>query len=244
MFSQRIKYLDLTLPTPAENLACDEALLDWCEETGDAEILRVWEPSEYFVVVGYANKVELEVNRQKCRDQNISVLRRCSGGGAVVQGPGCLNYSLVLQYSENESLQTIPQANQFIMECQRQLVQEHLKIEVEVKGHTDLALDGMKFSGNAQRRKKNFLLFHGTFLLNFEIPVIASLLKMPSKQPDYRENRTHESFVTNLHRPAEELKQVLRCGWEAAEEHEQVAIPYVSKLLREKYAHDDWNFKF
>lgn len=237
-----MKFLDLTFSTPAENLACDEALLDWCEETGDEEILRVWEPSEYFVVVGYANKVDLEVNRQKCRDQNIPILRRCSGGGAVVQGSGCLNYSLVLKYPGDDSLQTIPQANRFIMERQRQLLQQHLKIEIEVKGHTDLAVDGMKFSGNAQRRKKNFLLFHGTLLLEFEIPVITSLLNMPSKQPDYRGNRAHDCFVTNLNRPAEELKQVLRCGWKASEGH--ASIPDMSKLLCEKYTRDDWNFKF
>jgi len=237
-----MKFLDKTFSTPAENLACDEALLDSAEENGGGEILRIWEPSEYFIVVGYANKVDIEVDREKCRERNIPILRRCSGGGAVVQGPGCLNYSLVLHCSGNESLQTIPQANRFIMERQRQLLQNHLKIAVEVQGHTDLTIDGMKFSGNAQRRKKNFLLFHGTLLLDFEIPLIASLLKMPSKQPDYRENRTHESFLTNLHRPAGELKQVLRCGWEAAEE--QTTIPNVSKLLRERYACDDWNFKF
>ena len=37
-----MKQLDLTLPSPAENLACDEALLDWCEENGGEEILRFW----------------------------------------------------------------------------------------------------------------------------------------------------------------------------------------------------------
>jgi hypothetical protein len=59
--------LDLTLPTPAENLACDEALLDLCEEGGAGEVLRFWEPREYFVVVGYANKVASEVNVNACR---------------------------------------------------------------------------------------------------------------------------------------------------------------------------------
>ena len=47
-------FLDLTLPTPAENLAGDEALLDWFEENGGDGVLRFWEPANYFVVVGYA----------------------------------------------------------------------------------------------------------------------------------------------------------------------------------------------
>jgi lipoate-protein ligase A len=57
-----MKHLDLTFPSPAENLACDEALLDWREENGGEEILRFWESPEIFVVVGYANKVAMEAN--------------------------------------------------------------------------------------------------------------------------------------------------------------------------------------
>jgi lipoate-protein ligase A len=237
-----MNYLDLTLATPAENLACDEALLNFCEETGGAEILRIWEPTDYFVVVGYANKVDVEVDREKCRAKKIPVLRRCSGGGAVVQGSGCLNYSLVLNFSENESLQTITQANRFIMERQRQILQTRPGITIDIEGHTDLAVAGLKFSGNAQRRKKKFLLFHGAFLLRFDLPLIANLLKMPSRQPTYRANRPHEKFVTNLDWPTDELKQLLRRGWNASAQLK--SIPDLSNLLRERYGRDEWNFKF
>ena len=57
-----MNYLDLTLPTPAENLAADEALLDQCEAARAGAVLRFWEPREHFVVVGYSNKVRTEVN--------------------------------------------------------------------------------------------------------------------------------------------------------------------------------------
>ena len=237
-----MKFLDLTMPTPAENLACDEALLDFCEETNAPEILRVWEPAEYFVVVGYANKINVEVNREHCRAKEIPIFRRCSGGGAVVQGPGCLNYSLVLNFAENASLQTITQANRFIMERHRELFQSLLGNTVCIEGHTDLALGGLKFSGNAQRRKKNFLLFHGTFLLDFDLSMIEQLLRMPSKQPSYRENRSHEEFLINLHRTAALLKTLLRQAWKASEKLEM--IPEVSRSFVEKYQSNEWNLKF
>jgi len=57
-----MKYLDQTLQTPQENLACDEALLDWCEDGFPDEILRFWEPRQYFAVLGYSNKTRSEVN--------------------------------------------------------------------------------------------------------------------------------------------------------------------------------------
>src|SRR6266852_576362 len=104
-----MKYLDLTLPSAAENLACDEALLDWLEEKGEPEVLRVWEPREHFVVLGYANKAFLEVNLEACLKRRIPILRRCSGGGTVLQGPGCLNYSLLLKIAGEPALRSISQ---------------------------------------------------------------------------------------------------------------------------------------
>jgi len=62
-----MKWLDLTLPGASGNLACDEALLEACEDSPDAEMLRFWEPRHYFVVLGYANRAELEVNLAACR---------------------------------------------------------------------------------------------------------------------------------------------------------------------------------
>src|ERR1044071_8582092 len=107
--------LDLTLPSPAENLALDEALLDAAEAGQGGEVLRFWESPEYFVVVGYANKVDVEVNRVACESKGIPILRRCSGGGTVLQGPGCLNYTLILNIGKSSALQTIPETNCFVM---------------------------------------------------------------------------------------------------------------------------------
>src|SRR6185369_10225818 len=110
-----MKLLDATLPTPAENLACDEALLDLCEEAG-VEVLRFWESRQPFVVVGYGNRIEREVNVEECRRRSIPILRRCTGGGTVVQGPGCLNYSLTLRIPEGGPLTTVTGTNKFVMQ--------------------------------------------------------------------------------------------------------------------------------
>ena len=114
-----MKVLDLNLPSPAGNLACDEALLDAAESGASGELLRFWESPEYFVVVGYANKVSSEVNVAACETRGIPILRRCSGGGTVLQGPGCLNYALVLRISEDGPTRNISAANRFIMQRNR-----------------------------------------------------------------------------------------------------------------------------
>ena len=153
-----MEYLDLTMPSAAANLACDEALLDACDQETGPEVLRFWEPRECFVVVGYANEAAREVRLEACRRAGIDVFRRCSGGGAVVQGPGCLNYTLVLNITHGGALDTIPAANRHIMERHRRVLCALLDRPVEVQGFTDLTVGQRKFSGNAQRRKRRALM--------------------------------------------------------------------------------------
>ncbi|HTN71202.1 MAG TPA: lipoate--protein ligase family protein, partial [Methylomirabilota bacterium] len=79
-----MKYLELTFADPARNLACDEALLELCEQKEAEGILRIWEPQTYFVVLGYSNKLATEVNVEACAERGMPVLRRFSGGGTVL----------------------------------------------------------------------------------------------------------------------------------------------------------------
>jgi lipoate-protein ligase A len=247
----RMKFLDLTFDSPAENLACDEVLLDLFEERGGNGVLRFWEPNDYFVVVGYANSVAEEVNVAACDAGHIPIFRRCSGGGTVLQGPGCLNYTLIAPIDDNGPLHNIASANRYIMEMNRVALESKFNPDwlgqnskFETAGHIDLAIGGLKFSGNAQRRKKHFLLFHGTFLLNFDIGLIEKYLRMPSKEPAYRRRRSHKEFLTNLDVPAEDLKCALREGWQADESLAPVPRDAIALLARDKYVTKEWNFKF
>ena len=152
-----MKLCDLTLRTPEENLACDEALLDLCEAGDSDELLRLWALPQYFVVLGYANKATTEVNLPFCQKLTIPVLRRCTGGGTVLQGPGVLNYSLVLRINDSGPFHSIPATNQFILERHRDALAALVLAPVEWRGQTDLAIGGLKFAGNAQRRRRRFL---------------------------------------------------------------------------------------
>jgi lipoate---protein ligase len=238
-----MKYFDFTFPNPAENLAADDALMDLCDKGLEDEILRVWEPQTPFVVLGYANHATREVNLDACQKAKIPVFRRCSGGGTVVQGPGCLNYSLILKIAPGP-LNSIAGTNQFILGRNVEALASLLDAKPEVEGHTDLALRNLKFSGNAQRRLKNALIFHGSFLLDFDISLIEKLLPLPSKQPCYRENRSHSEFLTNLKIPPTELKSALRKNWSADEPLRNIPTEKIQELVSARYSRDEWNLKF
>lgn len=248
----KMQRLDLNLATPAENLAADEVMLDACETGNGEETLVFWEPCETFVVVGYANKVATEVNVAACEKKSVPIFRRCSGGGTVVQMRGGLNYSLILRITENGPTRNITSANQFIMEKNRVAIESvfpnaHLpsaNAKIFVRGHTDLCLGEKKFAGNSQRRRKHFLLFHGTLLLNCNLNLISELLLMPSLQPDYRICRPHSDFVTNLNFPAAKVKSALAKEWNASQELKNLPLEEIKKIALEKYSSREWNYKF
>ncbi len=240
-----MKVLDLTLPTPQHNLACEEALIQWCEEDGyEDEILRFWEPKEHFAVLGYSGKINSELNLISCQDLCVPVLRRCSGGGTVLQGPGCLNYALILRIPDREALKGITETNAFIMQRLKNALEPILGPGIEIQGFSDLALGRLKFSGNAQYRKRRFLLFHGTFLLRFDISLMDKLLPVPSKQPPYRQNRSHGDFLTNLNLPPDTIKQTLKRAWHATEELKDFPLDRIERLVRERYGKEEWTFHF
>ncbi len=238
------RILDLSLRSPEENLACDEALFLACERNGGPGILRFWVPDSTFVVVGYTNIVDREVQTDICRSLHIPVLRRCTGGGTVVQMPGCLNYTLVLPYAAAKEFSTIESTNRAIMESFRRAFAHLVKATtVTIEGISDLALNGKKFCGNAQRRGESSLLFHGVVLCDADLQWISRLLPMPSRQPGYRQNRPHARFLTNIHIHTEELKSVISRQWAAAADPFDPPWETVRQLVDSKYKQDSWNFK-
>lgn len=234
--------LDYTYPTAAENLACEEQLLEHCEQDNAPGILRFWEPRDCFVVLGYSNRIATEVNEAACRQDGIPVYRRCSGGGTVLQLPGCLNYALVLPAPSD----SVTETNRWIMTRQRDILAEALRRanlpgRVTVEGFTDLALDGRKFSGNSQRRKRRYILFHGTFLLTADLALISRYLPMPTRQPAYRQNRTHADFLCTVPLPVSTVKQQLATAWQATD---AMAPPVLNPALVAHYESADWIRRF
>ncbi len=238
-----MKILDLTFPAPEENLACDDALLESAEEGLSGEILRFWSPDKYFAVLGFSNKTS-ETRLEACRRDGVPVLRRVSGGGTVLQGPGCLNYTLVLEIKSRPALSGIRSTNEFVMAANAAALKRLAGPSVAARGITDLALGGLKFSGNAQRRKRKYVLFHGTFLLDFDVPRIEKYLAMPAHEPDYRGGRGHADFVVNLGLKAPDVKRAVAAAWEASGNAEFTADGKMERLIEEFYSKEAWNFKF
>src|SRR5262245_45032152 len=107
--------LDITLPTLAENLALDEALLLEAEAGTSGEVLRYWEWPDPAVVLGAGGNLSAEVDEEVCVRDGVAIQRRASGGGTVLLGSGCLLFSLVLYFERDPSLRDINASYRYIL---------------------------------------------------------------------------------------------------------------------------------
>jgi lipoate---protein ligase len=236
-----MRYLDLTLPTPEENLALDEALLEEAEAAAEArETLRLWEPHEPMIVVGRSSIVEEEVHVDPCRAHGVPILRRPSGGAAIVAGPGCLMYTLVLSYERRPELRPVVQAHAFVLGTIVKAL-DPLRAGVHSAGTSDLAVGDRKFSGNSMRARRRHFLYHGTLLYQFRLALINLYLKPPPRMPEYRGGRNHAIFVANLSLSRESIGEALIQAWNASERSVDWPRALVARLVAERYSRADWN---
>ena len=157
------------------------------------ERLLVWESARPAVVLPRHGEPEAWAHGAACAARGVAVLRRESGGGAVVVGPGCLAVALVLSLDARPRLADVEHSFDWLLGR----LADALALDGAAVRATDLALGGRKFAGHAQRRLRGALLHHGVLLYDFDLALMDLLLTEPARRPAWRGNRTHREFLTN-----------------------------------------------
>lgn len=237
---------DVTLPEIAANLALDEALLIEADEGRGPAIVRFWEPSEYAVVLGATRRLRDEVHLDACRADGVPVLRRSSGGGTVLIGPGTLNVTVILPDTAGPGLSAVDAAQQHVLGRMARAIRQ-AGAPVDVRAHGDLVLGDRKCGGSAQRRLRRWFLVHCSILYDFPIDRIPRYLAMPARQPEYRRGRPHVDFLGNLPLPRITLVDALRPGeGPCSSGVEAPAGPgaLLPALLADRFANPHWIERF
>lgn len=199
-----LRVVEYTASDPADNLALEEVILD-SVETGQApSTLRFWESRTPFVVLGVSQVLAVEADEVACHAAGVPILRRCSAGGAVLQGPGSLNFALSLRYDDYPETRTLHGSYDYILNRIAAALSAR-GVPARMEGVSDLAIHGRKVSGNAQKRRKHAFLHHGTLLYAVNQDLMARCLREPSQRPDYRGERRHDEFVMQLPLTRDEL---------------------------------------
>ncbi|MCC9641227.1 lipoate--protein ligase family protein [Rhodopirellula sp. JC740] len=233
-------------------LARDEAMLQWADQvvaedsdTGlETETLRVWSFERPTVVLGRSSKIDEEVNRSWCQQNEVPVLRRCTGGASVVGGPGCWMYSVVLRLLDETSIRKVDVAHDYVMTRVLAAVRKQLP-EAERQGICDLTYQNRKFSGNSLRVARHHLLYHGTLLMGADLDLIQTCLEYAPRQPEYRAKRDHRDFVGNIEldigRWTQDLAQQFAANTRGDRSVEHSVETVANELLQTRYSDPQWH---
>ena len=169
----KIRIVETGFNPAAQNMAIDEALI---ESVGEVPILRIygWRPAA--VSIGYFQSMNEEVDFTKCREIGVDIVRRLTGGGAVLH-----EYELTYSFISRRYPQNIVESYKWI--CDAIVISiKRLGFDASFVPLNDIVIAGKKVSGNAQTRRKGVLLQHGTILLGVDVNKMFSVLKVPSEK--------------------------------------------------------------
>jgi len=250
------RFLPLDIRDGFWNMALDEAILRAVIKKKSLNTLRVykWNPST--ASIGRNQSLNNEVDTKFCERKGFNVVRRITGGGAVFHDKtGEITYSIVCPLSFLKTLNAVKVLEQYEIITQGIISGLNLygiKTETGQIHCPALFLNGKKFSGNAQVRKKGHLLQHGTILLEIDPDLMYSVLKTP---PNVSKSRMVRSVKAKCIGIKENLKNLdekhfidaLKQGFEKTlriklnvGQFSQFELDLAKRLVEEKYKSDSW----
>ena len=238
----KIRVLETGYNNAAFNMAIDEALI---ENIGDVPILRIYGWSPGAVSIGYFQSIQEEVDLEKCSKIGVDVVRRLTGGGAVLH-----EFELTYSFITKQYPQNIMESYSWI--CEAIVVSiNRLGFDANFIPLNDIVVKGKKVSGSAQTRRKGVLLQHGTVLLGVDVDKMFCVLKVPSEKlkdkiiKDVKERVTSLSGIT-FEEMASSLKSSFATKFDAkllADAMSTDEIIRASWLAERKYRSREWNFR-
>ncbi len=241
-----MKFIENTSIDPHYNLAFEEYVfknLDFNEE-----FVLLWRNGPSIIVGKNQNTVE-EINMEYVKENNINVVRRVTGGGAVYHDLGNLNFSFIAKADSSEKID-FKTYNVPIIKAL-----EKIGVNCELSGRNDLVIDGKKFSGIAQSIIKGRVLNHGTLLFDSKLETLSKALNVKRDKIESKGVKSVASRVTNIKPYVEddidvlEFKQVLLNNifdyfnqpvetYELTDDHRK----NIQKMVDERYGTWEWNY--
>ncbi|NLW79024.1 MAG: lipoate--protein ligase [Ruminococcaceae bacterium] len=226
------------------NMALEEYVFESLDKNEDWFML--WQNNNTIVVGKYQNTIE-EINAEYVKDNNISIVRRLSGGGAMYQDMGNLNFTFVVDQDTSKTLDF----GIFIQPVIKALAA--IGVTAERNSRNDITIEDQKFSGNSQYNKRGRTMHHGTLLFNADLNVVGKALQVKADKIESKGVKSVRSRVTNILPHMKEpitleqfKKELLAQMFEAnsLEEYKltDADIANIQKLRDEKYITWDWNY--
>ncbi|MFW9769408.1 MAG: biotin/lipoate A/B protein ligase family protein [Candidatus Thorarchaeota archaeon] len=252
---EEFRFIDLETYDAFTNMAVDEAIMLSMKEGKSPPTLRLyrWNPSA--VSIGTFQSMSDEVDVEFCEKNGIDAIRRITGGGAVFHDyDGEVTYSIIMPKQHKLAYDDILESYRFLCGGIIEAL-DHLGIESEFKPINDVNAGGKKVSGNAMTRRHGCILQHGTTLLDLDVTLMFSILKVPQEKisdkmiSDVKERVTSIRDILGRKVEVIELRDALKHGFSKALDIKLKSGTLTSdeqrlakQLAVKKYATKKWNF--
>lgn len=173
---------------PKLNLALEEyALRNFPAK--DYLLFYINEPS---IIIGRNQNTLEEINLSYVEENNIHVVRRVSGGGAVYHDFGNLNFSFITNHD-------VKSLNNFLKFTEPVItILNSIGVAAELKGRNDIVVNDRKISGNAQFSTGKRMFSHGTLLLDSELDEVSRALNVKMSKIVSKGHKSVRSRVANI----------------------------------------------
>jgi lipoate-protein ligase A len=228
---------------PRLNLAIEEHLL---RNVRLSEPLLLFYINEPAVIIGRNQNTVEEIDPDFIQENDIHVVRRLSGGGAVYHDLGNLNFSFITQGKQD--LHNFGKFTQPVIE-----VLGRLGVTAVLQGKSDIFVDGKKVSGNAQYAASGRMFSHGTILFNTSIKNMLQAINPRQTKIESNAVQSVRAFVTNIQEHLSEkmdimqLRQALLDGIFGGEVIPTYSLSeedwgQIREIAAQRYMNWDWNY--
>lgn len=258
---KRARLIPFRKHSPLENMATDEYLISYYENTGIPALrLYGWDPPG--ITIGRNQDCSI-INRENCAPDRVNFVRRITGGGAIFHDRE-LTYSVVYRDKDigNEGLsirESFEKLNLFILGMYRRLgfhavyAKDSLKY-INGRGiapfcfagneEFDIIINNKKIGGNARRKCGDVILQHGSI----PVKVNREKLRRYFNYDTGSENFTSLNELSGRDVSAEEIAEALIRSFTesfafelAAEGLNNTEKKIIYRIIKTKYSKAEWN---
>ncbi|MBM7643841.1 lipoate-protein ligase A [Scopulibacillus daqui] len=198
------------------------------------------------VIVGKNQNTVEEINMDYVRENNVTVCRRLSGGGAVYNDEGDLSFSFITK-DDGSSFNNYKKFTEPVVRALR-----NMGVNAELLGRNDLLVDGKKISGNAQFSTRGRMFSHGTLMFDVNLDNVAKALNPDPEKYLSKGIKSVRSRVTNIrdhlkedmdiHQFKEMLLQYIFEGEKGIPEYKLTEKDWkrIMEIAEKRYRNWDW----
>ena len=241
---KKVVFIESNSNDPRFNLALEQYIFD--QMPRNRSYLMLWR-NDQTIVVGKHQDTFAEINADYVRANQIQVVRRLSGGGAVYHDLGNVNFTFIADHTGSDF--------DFSTFCRPVIwALESLGVPAELNGRNDMTIRGRKFSGNSQYVKEGRVMHHGTLLYDSDLSVVSSALapirdKLTSKGlPSVRSRVTNiKPYVNDPQMTVEDFwaalrERMFRCFSMRKYQLSPQELEQVEELRERIYSQWEWNY--